>query len=611
VQFEQDRQGKTLARCVAQSLCVLLAGLTLGACSSKPKAKPDAGPIVCEQNPFCQDSDCDTICDIEEGDDSVDTDHDGTPDYLDQDSDNDGLSDHEEAGDDDPSTPPFDRNQNGIPDYREAGYPLRAGHTPTSVNPTDDGNASVVPAPALDAATPAVMLQPEPDAGPLRGDICPAAARVNNACLSAEVGDAACDGVDNDCDGRVDNDNFCSCTRGTVRGCFAGPPGRRHVGACQDGVQVCVAGEFSHWGPCKDSMSLHAEICDGLDNDCNGCSDELPDCASKLSCPGPADQRTPDAKPFVAYELDASRFYAGNDATGYLWRIRGSPCDRLFTALDATATAQSGKLSFALKNPNAARTQAVFALSGTYEVALVIFTPTGQFSCQWVVHVRAPGLRVELCWDKTGPVAQAHGDAVDLDLHLGKQGSTNGWLGPNDCYWETCRGNATPWSYANTTPVSQCSGPGAQNYAAYNALGFCPNPRLEADNRLDGPSRATYVTENISLDNPQLGDQFRILVHYNSNLLADVADADAGVVPSIATHPIVNVYCDGELRGSFGGDPAQSGDAEEVTMSTPGDMWRVVDVAVHSDGCALYALKNPGSGAGYWQTGFDSAYGTQ
>src|SRR6185436_10136257 len=58
------------------------------------------------------------------------------------------------------------------------------------------------------------------------------------------------DGLDNNCDGEVDE--RCPCTPGQVQACFKGPPGRRGVGACQDGMQRCQgAGEFGTWGACE------------------------------------------------------------------------------------------------------------------------------------------------------------------------------------------------------------------------------------------------------------------------------------------------------------------------------------------------------------------------
>ncbi len=50
---------------------------------------------------------------------STDTDGDGTPDYLDTDSDDDGILDEVEAGDTDPLTLPFDSDDDGIADFRD------------------------------------------------------------------------------------------------------------------------------------------------------------------------------------------------------------------------------------------------------------------------------------------------------------------------------------------------------------------------------------------------------------------------------------------------------------------------------------------------------------
>ncbi|HEX7477127.1 MAG TPA: MopE-related protein [Polyangiales bacterium] len=585
--------------------------LLLGACAawllvgcgsaSKPK------PAACDQGAYCRDSDCDTICDAEEGDASVDTDHDGTPDYLDTDSDDDTISDAEEAGDTDLRTPAFDRDLDGIPDYKEASYPLHARQVPVDagvIAPTGAGASLLPDAALLDGGG-----SYDKPSGKVAAALCPPSAIVPTLCLATETN--LCDGLDNDCNGHVDGSGSCNCQRGEVRKCFLGPPGRRGVGACEDGLQRCVGQELPYWSDCSGGKSPSAEICDGLDNDCNGCADELASCKKPLlACPAPGDVRTPDAKPFSPYELNVTSFYQGTDATAYHWEIVGSPCDRLFGAADPSADSASGKLSYTLKDASSPKAQVDFTLSGAYQVTLKITTPAGVLSCTWTIHVVAPGLRVELCWDKTGPSAQAQGDAVDLDLHLGKQGQTSAWSSAEDCYWDTCRADMTPWTYADTAALSQCTGPGAQNYPAYQVIGFCPNPRLDADNRLDNNSQASYIAENVNLDNPASGDSFRVMVHYNTNVVADAQSPDAGAAPPIATHPLVNVYCDGVLAGSFGGDPQTLGDPDEVSgFDTPGQMWRVVDVSMSVSGCTLAPLSAPAPATGYWLGSWDAAYG--
>jgi hypothetical protein len=104
----------------------ITAGTLSGSCNlpTPPGAAPLAGPkLIQSANGAGADSDGDTIPDIVEGSNcgigGVNTDSDMIFDFLDLDSDNDGLSDAIEAGDADPLTPPKDTNMDGLPDFRD------------------------------------------------------------------------------------------------------------------------------------------------------------------------------------------------------------------------------------------------------------------------------------------------------------------------------------------------------------------------------------------------------------------------------------------------------------------------------------------------------------
>lgn len=72
-------------------------------------------------------------------------------------------------------------------------------------------------------------------------------------------------GWDDDCDGTVDNGCECDEEGGEQ------PCGVSNVPPCQLGYQVCEGGK---WSDCRDAILPEDEICDGIDNDCDGEIDE-------------------------------------------------------------------------------------------------------------------------------------------------------------------------------------------------------------------------------------------------------------------------------------------------------------------------------------------------
>ncbi len=97
-----------------------------------------------------------------------------------------------------------------------------------------------------------------------------------------------CNGIDDDCDGSIDPG--CECTPGEERGCGVS------VGACMEGTQRCDGGV---WSECTGAVEPAAvDSCDGTDEDCDGFTDEAADCGPGSVCvDGACEDTTPVVPP--------------------------------------------------------------------------------------------------------------------------------------------------------------------------------------------------------------------------------------------------------------------------------------------------------------------------
>jgi len=104
------------------------------------------------------------------------------------------------------------------------------------------------------------------------------------------------DGLDNDCDGEFDED--CSCVMGTTESCFIGAASQRGVGACVGGVATCdlrrtfEGAPIFSWGACVGAVGPTEEVCDGVDDDCDGDIDDIPEVCDLVDndCDGEIDE---------------------------------------------------------------------------------------------------------------------------------------------------------------------------------------------------------------------------------------------------------------------------------------------------------------------------------
>ena len=152
--------------------------------------------------------------------------------------------------------------------------------------------------------------------------VCTAAGEWGGCVANEARSDERCDGLDNDCDGKVDEGPGDAPLQ---RACWTHAAAARGRGSCQDGAQVCLGGA---WGGCDGQVAPSVELCDGVDSDCDGVVDDglVPPAAAlqqgvcagtRQVCAGAAGWAEPDYSAVAGYERkERSCDGADNDCDG-------------------------------------------------------------------------------------------------------------------------------------------------------------------------------------------------------------------------------------------------------------------------------------------------------
>jgi Putative metal-binding motif len=114
-------------------------------------------------------------------------------------------------------------------------------------------------------------------------------------CSITNGGDEICDNVDNDCDGKKDEDISGA---PLSQSCYSGPSGTENEGICLGGVKHCYEGTY---GVCEGDITPQDEICDTIDNNCDGSIDETYDLNTDINNCGNCNESCWNNAPANAY----------------------------------------------------------------------------------------------------------------------------------------------------------------------------------------------------------------------------------------------------------------------------------------------------------------------
>lgn len=419
---------------------------------------------------------------------------------------------------------------------------------------TSDGSAAASGAGAMDAGV---------DADTGLGD---AASDGSSACTpgcgAVELCDPAHAGSDDNCNGQVDEG--CPCVPGLITGCFKGDPSYRNAAGCYDGIATCS--EQGSWGACMGGLHATDSCFASVGGGCHAL----------------------EGLPFVSSALKDGIGNFGANAVSATYAVK---CP---SGVSKCPAVQTGDTFVAFQ-------------SGQYSVT---YTKTvagpAQDSCEFPLFVRAPGLRVELTWERS-----TADSGVDLDLHLHEPGTSTPWGfsagDTQDCNWSNCSADAfsfgsgikwfadapavppaaVNWWLDPTSKNNTCYSAPSGKGAVWQSIGKgCHNPRVDMDSdtcdfSVTDPNAANFCRpENINIDYPPLGKWTRIGVHYFSS-----------AAQTYAVHPEVKIFCDGGLAAHLGPQGYYSPQAPVTFAASDGvgpsgtRFWTVADVAFAKDAC--------------------------